>query len=542
MQQTFFNFPKLTTIHMSRERTSSDDLSSINESVFEPDSINDDCIVTPTILTPPSVGVSEEYRRQTRREMAAEKAQSGVKVQRGGVRMKDNFVRPSSNPSWQKHDYIHSTSYRDNFGFGMARQGYERDEIDNRRDYNSLNPTWEDNFIPRGSEPSLTPGDYLRPSRSNDHHEYGSRDRDYRRDYDNRNQNLGSSNYSNRNDSSNNPWRDLPILTAIATPVPEEIDIDRPDKALKRTIYLQRILIALIVVFLLIAISVAGVASSRGLFSNKNSPELNNNVILQNNNNNTSMPTSLSLSVAPSPSVMLDNFSSIPSNIPSSLSSEIPTQVETQTLLPTQKKSHKPTQLKSQIPTLLKTNLPSKQKTSSPTKQKTDLPTLPKTHQPSHGPSLYPTQASSLSPSSNPSLTHSNEPTLVISGSPSFSIELTLTPTFIPSEMPSDALPNVPTAAPTKGCQPWCAKHEAPWTDPDPTVNQKCKWPKTCGGCPQCSSSEEPPSQPSTCKPWCANNSTPWWDPDPNVSQKCKWIETCAECPQCSNPVLNPGH
>lgn len=100
-----------------------------------------------------------------------------------------------------------------------------------------------------------------------------------------------------------------------------------------------------------------------------------------------------------------------------------------------------------------------------------------------------------------------------------------------------------PTTAPTiNDCKSWCRNHPAPWRDPDPTVSQKCLWPKNCGGCDECSTTEvsnlpiQPQPPTTACQDWCSNHAVPWTDADPNANQKCKWTLTCADCPQCEKP------
>lgn len=161
-------------------------------------------------------------------------------------------------------------------------------------------------------------------------------------------------------------------------------------------------------------------------------------------------------------------------------------------------------------------------------------------------PSESPVQIVIPQPSTSPSKAKSLRP------SPSPSKAPTFFPTNPPTPMPTrSAGPTlVPTPAPTKACMPWCANHSADWYDPNPTVNQKCGWPLTCGGCSQC---DDPNAQPTSaptilsvptisppCENWCANNNTPWYDENVNALQKCRFQGTCAGCPECDDPAIFP--
>jgi len=172
----------------------------------------------------------------------------------------------------------------------------------------------------------------------------------------------------------------------------------------------------------------------------------------------------------------------------------------------------------------------------------TSSPTSPPSYLPSELLSSSPSSVSysslvpSGSPTYRPSIHHSHNP----SQTPTFLLPTNHPSSLVISNQPS----NIPTMGPTKGCEPWCVNHPTPWTDPDPTVSQKCKWPITCGGCAECFIiiSSSPTPQPSTpnivgggCELWCESHDEIW-------SEKCTWPENCSSCPQCNDPILNPGN
>lgn len=101
------------------------------------------------------------------------------------------------------------------------------------------------------------------------------------------------------------------------------------------------------------------------------------------------------------------------------------------------------------------------------------------TKRPSSMPSQAPTATKhpSLAPSQAPTISKTKQPSSSPSQVPTNSTHQSLAPSRAPTKSPT---------RPAKGCMRWCKRHPAPWKSSNPSVRQKCKWPKNCGGCPQC--------------------------------------------------------
>ena len=156
----------------------------------------------------------------------------------------------------------------------------------------------------------------------------------------------------------------------------------------------------------------------------------------------------------------------------------------------------------------------------------TELPSEIKTKAPILAPTAY--------PSFEPSMPVSNEPNSFPTRIPSAAPTQTPTPPITTStSSPSMS----PSAKATFGCVGWCAGHPEAWST-------KCKWSENCGGCPHCDSLDTlaPSSSPvqNTCKNWCYPNTSPWYDPNPLAPQKCRYPKNCAGCPECSDPNIFP--
>lgn len=305
--------------------------------------------------------------------------------------------------------------------------------------------------------------------------------------------------YNNSPRSSNShAWHesDIPVLAVCATPVNDDTiemseDVNKLAKESRKAARIQKCLIFLVLALL----AVAGVTAVHAWRTdNQNSDNSNNNT----NNGNGSSATNDSL---------LPNGDDTDNDTDNVIDSSDLSSSTTPSIYP----SHQPTMIPSFSPSIARSSPPS------------PIPTFQPSTKPSTKPSIKPSITQSAIPSSSPS-SH-------------------------PSLSPSTT---VPTAQPTLGCQKWCANHVAPWFDLDnPTASQKCKWPKTCAGCPECSkdyvtNSPTPSSSPTItplppCEKWCATNQVnPWYDPDPTRPQKCRFKLTCAGCPECSDPTINP--
>ena len=442
------------------------DSSSITiESVLDPeeDTYDDDLnVLNPTITTTPTISNNSNFSdrvnnreklQSERRDIAAEKSRSGVGM--------TSFPSVDGKPKNYIDYHGHGSRFQPKSSYGHYRDQYG---FDSRRgnDYDGRF-NWEDVYNRRRppTNQSLTPGDYLGSARPNHY----NRDRNRRRRDYIEEDSVDSDGDSMCNNHGN--W-DGPILTAVATPVQEELEIDKPEKVIKRTLCVQKLLVIIILILIAIASGAAIYGYQAGYFANDPNSQspFNSPTDFQNN------PTTDELLYSSSPTKINESPTPSPSNHPSFSNSE------------------STTELKSQVPTM-STNKPTFVDSSIPS----TAPTVPAS-------SLSPTAASSSGPSNPPS------------------ILLTLQPSTI-----------LPTQAPTKGCEAWCVNHPTPWRDADPSASQKCKWPKTCGGCPQCEENQ--------CKLWCANHPVPWWDQDPNAPQKCHWEENCAGCPQCSDPAFH---
>lgn len=238
-----------------------------------------------------------------------------------------------------------------------------------------------------------------------------------------------------------------PVLTIVATPVPEETGSNSVEREVQKTLCFQKIILMTIIILVFVVGLASYLAYKQGIF--------------------------LHSSIAPT---SLSSVLSLPSSFPTLKSTEASSD------------QHSPE--------------------STP-------------------PSTFPTSfRDSILFTSRPSISFTDLPSFSVISQPSLELSASVSPTSMP----------------TKGCMIWCADHSTPWTDPDPNVNQKCRWPVNCGGCPECDPISSPSLNPiSNCLPWCESHSAPWRDRDPEVNQKCKWANTCSECPQCHGEDVNLG-